>query len=59
MINIGVARKSIASYSQYIMYEKLFGKTPIDTKKEGAVKATFGISSTTLIGSITILTPIS
>jgi hypothetical protein len=41
------------------VYEKLFGKTPINTGQEGAVKATFGIGLTTLVGSITILTLIS
>ena len=58
MIDTGAAGKSTAGHSQYIAYEKLFGKTPIDTKKEGAIKAIFGIGSTTLISSIIILTPI-
>lgn len=58
MIDTGAAGKSTAGYNQYIAYEKLFGKTPIDTGQEGAVKATFGIGSTTSIGSITIPTPI-
>ena len=54
MINIGVARKSTAGYNQYTAYEKLFGKTLINTGQEEIVKATFGISSTTSISSITI-----
>jgi hypothetical protein len=58
MIDTGAAGKSTAGYNQYTAYEKLFGKTPIDTGQEGAVKATFGIGSTTSVGSITILTPI-
>jgi hypothetical protein len=58
MIDTGAAGKSIAGYNQYTAYEKLFGKTLIDTGQEGAVKATFGIGLTTLVGSITILTPI-
>jgi hypothetical protein len=58
MIDTGAAGKSTAGYNQYTAYEKLFGKTPIDTGQEGAVKATFGIGSTTSIGSITISTPI-
>jgi hypothetical protein len=59
MIDTRAAGKSTAGYNQYTTYKKLFGETPIDTGQEGAVKATFGIGSTTLIGSITISTPIS
>jgi hypothetical protein len=59
IIDTGAAGKSTAGYSQYTAYKKLFGKTLIDTGQEGAVKATFGIGSTTSIGSITILTLIS
>jgi hypothetical protein len=58
IIDTGAAGKSTAGYNQYTTYKKLFGETPIDTGQEGAVKATFGIGSTTLIGSITISTPI-
>jgi hypothetical protein len=58
MIDTRAAGKSTAGYNQYTAYEKLFRKTPIDTGQEGAVKATFGIGSTTSVGSITILTPI-
>jgi hypothetical protein len=58
MIDTGAAGKFTAGYNQYTAYEKLFGKTPIDTGQEGAVKATFGIGSITSIGSIMILTPI-
>jgi hypothetical protein len=59
IIDTKAAGKSTAGYNQYITYEKLFGETPINTGQEGAVKATFGIGLTTLIGNITILTPIS
>jgi hypothetical protein len=59
MIDTGAAGKSTAGYNQYTAYEKLFGKTPIDTGQEGAVKATFGIGSTTSISNITISTLIS
>jgi hypothetical protein len=59
MINIRAAGKSTAGYNQYTTYKKLFRKTPINTGQEGAVKATFDIGLTTLIGSITISTPIS
>jgi hypothetical protein len=58
MIDTEAAGKSTAGYNQYTAYEKLFRETPIDTGQEGAVKATFGIGSTTSIGSITISTPI-
>jgi hypothetical protein len=58
MVDTGAAGKSTAGYNQYTAYKKLFGKTPIDTGQEGAVKATFGIGLTTSIGSITISTPI-
>ena len=43
MIDTGAARKSTAGYYQYTTYEKLFGKTPIDTSQEGAIKAISGI----------------
>jgi hypothetical protein len=56
MIDTGAARKSTAGYNQYTTYKKLFGKTPINTGQKRAVKATFGIGSTTSIGSITIST---
>ena len=59
MVDTGAAGKSTAGYGQYIAYGKVFGKTHIDTGQKGAVKATFGIGSTTSIGSITIPTPIS
>jgi hypothetical protein len=59
MIDIGAARKSIAGYNQYTAYEKLFGKTPINTGQEGVVKAMFGIGLTTSVGSIIISTLIS
>jgi hypothetical protein len=58
MVNTGAAGKFTAGYNQYTVYKKLFRKTLINTGQEGAVKATFGIGSTTLIGSITISTPI-
>jgi hypothetical protein len=56
MINTGAAGKSTAGYNQYTAYKKLFEETPINTSQKRAVKATFGIGLTTLIGSITILT---
>ena len=43
IIDTGVAGKSTAGYHQYTAYEKLFGKTPIDTSQEGAIKAISGI----------------
>jgi hypothetical protein len=58
MVDTGAAGKSTAGYGQYRAYGRLFGKTQIDTGQRGAVKATFGIGSTTSIGSITIPTPI-
>jgi hypothetical protein len=58
MIDTGAAGKSTAGYNQYTAYEKLFGKTLINTGQERTVKATFDIGLITLIGSITILTPI-
>jgi hypothetical protein len=59
IINTEAAGKSTAGYNQYTTYKKLFRKTLINTGQEGAVKAMFSIGLTTLIGSITILTPIS
>jgi hypothetical protein len=59
IIDTRAAGKSTTGYNQYTAYEKLFRKTPINTGQEGAVKATFGISSTTSVSSITIPTPIS
>jgi hypothetical protein len=56
MIDTGAAGKFTAGYNQYTVYKKLFGETPIGTSQEEAVKATFSIGLTTLIGSITILT---
>jgi hypothetical protein len=56
MIDTRAAGKSTADYNQYTAYKKLFRETPINTGQERAVKATFGIGSITLIGSITILT---
>jgi hypothetical protein len=58
MIDTGAAGKFTAGYNQYTAYKKLFEETLINTGQERAVKATFGIGSTTLISSITILTPI-
>ena len=58
MIDTGAAGKSTAGHNQYTTYERLFGKTFINTGQEGAVTATFGISLTTSIGSITIPIPI-
>jgi hypothetical protein len=58
MIDTEAARKSTAGYNQYTTYEKLFRKTLINTGQEKAVKAMFSIGLTTLIGSITISTPI-
>jgi hypothetical protein len=58
MIDTEAAGKSTAGYNQYTAYKKLFGETSINTGQEGAVKATFGIGLITLIGSITISTPI-
>jgi hypothetical protein len=59
IIDTEAAGKSTAGYNQYTAYEKLFGETLINTGQEEAVKTTFGIGLTTLIGSITILTLIS
>jgi hypothetical protein len=60
LINTGAAGESTAGYGQYKAYMRLFGKgtVNIDKSKEGAVTATFGIGSTTSIGSTTINTPI-
>jgi hypothetical protein len=58
MINTRAAGKSTAGYNQYTAYKKLFEETLINTGQEGAVKATFGIGLTILIGSIIISTPI-
>jgi hypothetical protein len=58
MINTKAAGKSTAGYNKYTVYEKLFEETLINTGQERAVKATFSIGLTTLIGSITISTPI-
>ncbi|OXV05485.1 hypothetical protein Egran_06747, partial [Elaphomyces granulatus] len=60
MIDTGAAGKSTAGYGQYQAYKKLFSndKADIDKSKEGAITATFGIGSTTSIGSVTINTPI-
>jgi hypothetical protein len=59
IINKRAAGRSTVDYNQYTAYKSLFDITPIDTNQEKAVKAMFSISLTTLIGSITILTPIS
>jgi len=59
MIDTGAARTSTAGYNQLIAYKNLFkDDINIDKSKEGAVNATFGIGSTTSIGSATIITPI-
>ena len=50
---------STAGYNQFNIYKRLFGKTVIDTSQGGAITAKFGISLTTSISSIIILTPIS
>ena len=58
MVDTGAAGKSTAGYGQYQAYSKLFGSTPIDKSHHGAVTATFGIGTTSSVGSITINTPI-
>ncbi|KHJ30399.1 hypothetical protein EV44_g3633 [Erysiphe necator] len=58
MIDTGAAGKSTAGYNQYLAYCRLFSSIPINESEKGAVNATFGIGSTTSIGSIIIGTPI-
>jgi hypothetical protein len=59
MIDTGAAGKSTAGHGQFLAYKQLFKSAiRIDKSKEGAVNATFGIGSTTSIGSVTIPTPI-
>jgi hypothetical protein len=59
MIDTGAAGKSTAGHGQFLAYKQLFKSAiHIDKSKEGAVDATFGIGSTTSIGSVTISTPI-
>jgi hypothetical protein len=60
LIDTGAAGESTAGYGQYKAYTRLFGneKVNIDKSKEGAVTATFGIGSTTSIGSIIMNTPL-
>ncbi|KHJ31984.1 hypothetical protein EV44_g3858 [Erysiphe necator] len=58
MIDTGAAGKSTAGYNQYLAYCQLFSSIPINESEKGSVNATFGIGSTTSIGSIIIGTPI-
>lgn len=58
IIDTGAAGKSTAGYNQYLAYKIAFNETPIDTTNKGAVNATFGIGSSSSIGSINIDTPI-
>ncbi|KAI0993133.1 hypothetical protein K3495_g15051, partial [Podosphaera aphanis] len=58
MIDTGAAGKSTAGYNQFLAYNQLFTDTRIDTDYQGAVNVTFGIGSTTSIGSVSIPTPI-
>ncbi|POS84449.1 hypothetical protein EPUL_003494 [Erysiphe pulchra] len=56
MIDTGAAGKSTAGYNQYQAYCQIFSNTPINLADKGVVNATFGIGSTTSIGSIKMQT---
>jgi hypothetical protein len=57
VIDTGASRRSIASYEQYLAYEKTHSER-IDTSRAGMARIHFGIGSTSSIGSVTIKTPI-
>ena len=58
MINTGASKKFTAGYGQYFAYKAINDNADIDTTQTGAINVQFGISSTTLIKSVTVKTPI-
>ena len=58
IINIGASKKSTAGYRQYLAYKATNDNTDINTTQTGAVNVQFSISSTALIRSVAVKTPI-
>jgi hypothetical protein len=58
LIDTGAALNSTAGYDQYLAYNDKITYITLDTSKDGAIRARFGIGSTTSIGSITTDSPI-
>ena len=60
MIDISASKKSTAGYRQYFTYKTTINNNmDINTMQTGAINVQFGISSTALIKSVTVKTPIS
>ena len=58
IIDTGASQRSIAGYGQYLALKHNIPIVHLNESTKGTVNVQFGIGSTSLIGSVTVLTPI-